>query len=139
MEYIIYTDGGARGNPGQAGAGIVIERDGEIIRELSVHLGVQTNNFAEYEAAIQGLRELKKILPKEDRKKARIELRTDSELMAKQLNGLYQIKDKPLQLQYMELWNMRVADFQNLAVKHIPREQNSEADRLANEAMDRVN
>lgn len=131
----IYTDGGARGNPGPAGAGWVVEYGGKE-KKNAKFLGKQTNNWAEYEAVILALTDLKKLVPKTKRKDIHIELKLDSELVARQLNGEYQIKEKPLQLQYMKIHNIRVADFPNITITHVPREENNLADGLANEAMD---
>jgi len=136
-DFIIYTDGGSRGNPGPSGAGWLItdNADKELVKD-SAFLGEQTNNWAEYEAVIHALNALKKLVSKGDRGSVEVELRLDSELVARQLLGEYQIKDEPLQLQYIKIHNMRVADFPNLTVTHVPREENSKADGLANEAMD---
>jgi len=134
---IIYTDGGARGNPGPAGAGAYItDSSGEELKSTSKFLGTQTNNWAEYEAVVLGLQSLKKILPETKRKQAEIEIRMDSELVKKQLSGEYQIKEESLFPQFIKIWNMRVKDFANITFTHIPRDKNKEADRLANEAMD---
>ncbi len=134
---IIYTDGGARGNPGPAGAGAYItDEAGKEIKGVSKFLGVRTNNYAEYEAVILGLSELKKIISKEERKNISIEIRMDSELVQRQLSGKYQIKEESLFPLFIKIWNMKVADFPEISFIHIPREKNKEADRLANEAMD---
>lgn len=134
---IIYTDGGARGNPGPAGAGAYItDESGREIKGISKFLGVKTNNYAEYEAVNLGLSELKKIIPKEERKNISVEVRMDSELVARQLSGKYQIKEETLFPFFIKIWNMKVADFPEISFTHIPREKNKQADRLANEAMD---
>lgn len=137
MDYILYTDGGARGNPGPAGAGAYItDGTGKKILGLSKYLGETTNNVAEYEAVILGLEALKKKVPKEKRAEIKLELRLDSELIARQLTGVYQIKEPTLFPLFIKIWNIRVADFKNLTITHVRREQNKEADALANEAMD---
>jgi len=137
MEFITYTDGGSRGNPGPAGAGwIITDGSGKTLKKDSAYLGEQTNNWAEYEAVIRAFKELKKLVPKDKRRTANIELRLDSELVARQLLHEYQVKDEPLQLQYMQIHNMRIADFPNVTITHVPREENNLADGLANEAMD---
>lgn len=134
---IIYTDGGARGNPGPAGAGAyIIDESGKEIKGVSKFLGVKTNNYAEYEAVILGLSELKKIISKEERKNISVEVRMDSELVARQLSGKYQIKEETLFPLFIKIWNMKVADFPEISFTHVPREKNKQADRLANEAMD---
>lgn len=135
---LLYTDGGARGNPGPAGAGayIVDETNGKK-REASKFLGVQTNNIAEYEAVVLGLEEIKKIIPEGERATAAIDVYMDSELVARQLNGVYQVKEPTLYPLFIKIHNMRVKDFPHITFTHIPREKNGEADRLSNEAMDR--
>lgn len=137
QKFIVNTDGGARSNPGPAGVGFVIRDEAEkILKKAGVYIGEATNNFAEYEALIRALTELKKIIPKDKRDDAQIEVRMDSELVVKQLNGEYQIKDEPLQLQFVKVWNLRVAEFPNITFTHVPREENKEADALYNEALD---
>ena len=135
--YTVFTDGGARGNPGPAGAGaIIFNENGETLKEVSSFLGERTNNWAEYEAVIIGLEALKKIVGKEKRKNISVEVKLDSELIARQLSGIYQIKEESLFPQYIKVHNMRVKEFPNITFTHIPREKNKEADRLANVAMD---
>jgi len=134
---IIYTDGGARGNPGPAGVGVVIvDEQGNILKEISEFLGTRTNNWAEYEAIIKGLQQLKKLFGKEKLKNISIEVRTDSELVVKQLRGEYQVKEETLFPQFIAVWNMRVTDFPHITFAHVRREENKKADKLANEAMD---
>lgn len=136
---ICYTDGGARGNPGPAGAGVyVTDETGRPIGEHSEFLGNATNNFAEYAAVILALRALKKQFGKET-SSLDVEIRMDSELVARQLSHEYQIKEPGLVPQFIEIHNMQVKDFPNVRFVHIPREENKEADRVANEAMDRGN
>jgi ribonuclease HI len=135
---VLYTDGGARGNPGPAGAGAVIaEENGTVIKEVSEFLGKQTNNFAEYQAVILGLKKLKQLFGSAVWHMD-IEVRLDSELIVRQLSGKYQIKEPTLFPQYIAVHNMRVKDFPHVTFRHIPREKNKEADRLANEAMDQA-
>jgi len=133
----VYTDGGARGNPGPAGVGVFIcNEQGQMIKEASLYLGQSTNNEAEYRAVWFGFETLKKTLSKEKLKQVEVELRLDSELVVKQLRGEYQIKDEKLVPWFMKIWNARVADFPRLRITHVPRAENAEADRLANVAMD---
>jgi ribonuclease HI len=135
---IVYTDGGARGNPGPAGIGIYItDSEGKVLKEVSESLGNGTNNFAEYQAVMVALQTLKQMYGKET-KEMRFDVRLDSELVTKQLNSEYQIKEPGLVPQFIEIHNMRVASFPNVSFTHVPREKNTEADRLANEAMDRA-
>lgn len=140
MEKIIaYTDGGSRGNPGPAGIGIQIQDEsGKVLSEVAQFLGNATNNFAEYTAVMVALQTLKAQFGK-NTKDMQFEIRLDSELVKKQLNSEYQIKEPGLVPFFIEIHNMRVASFPNLMFTHIPREKNKEADRLANEAMDRGN
>ncbi len=134
---IIYTDGGARGNPGPAGAGAVVtDEKGSVLKEISEFLGVRTNNWAEYEAIILGLQAVKKLFGKEKLKDMEVEVKTDSELVARQLSGKYQIKEETLFPQFIKVWNIKVADIPNLTFTHIPREKNKKADELANRAME---
>ncbi|MEK7106916.1 MAG: ribonuclease HI family protein [Patescibacteria group bacterium] len=128
---IIYTDGGARNNPGPAGAGAVIV-DGTKRFELKKFLGNQTNNWAEYEAVALALMEAKK----RGFAKREIEVRLDSQLVAEQLSNNYQVKEATLWPQYMKVHNLLVAHFPGAIFTYIPREKNKEADRLVNEAID---
>ena len=135
--YIINTDGGARGNPGPAGAGwVILDEKGRELKKNAKALGVQTNNWAEYEAVILALAELKRILGAARLRDASVEVRMDSELVARQLRGEYQVKEEPLQLQFVRVHNMQVKDFPDITFTHVPREKNTEADKLANLAMD---
>lgn len=132
----MFTDGGARGNPGPAGIGVqVTDAEGKVLAEVSESIGNSTNNFAEYQAVMVGLQTLKQKFGKRT-KEMEIEIKLDSELVKKQLNGEYQIKEPGLVPMFIEIHNLRVANFPHLTLTHIPREQNKEADRLANEAMD---
>jgi ribonuclease HI len=128
---IIYTDGGARGNPGPAGAGVVIQ-DGAKTYELKKYLGErQTNNFAEYEAVAIALTEAKK------KKLAgrSLEIRMDSQLVVEQLSGNWKIKEAGLKAQAAKVRAL-LADFPSHKFVYVPRAQNKEADRLVNEAID---
>lgn len=131
------TDGGSRGNPGPAGAGALLsDESGEVLQKISKSLGTMTNNEAEYHALILGLEAVKKFLGKEKTKQTEVMARLDSELVVKQLIGKYQIKEERLFPLFIKVWNIRVADLPQLTFSHIPREENSLADQLANEAMD---
>lgn len=134
---VAYTDGGARGNPGPAGAGAVAKDEaGNVIFAGSQFLGNATNNYAEYAGVVLALHELKRRFGKATKNMA-VEIRMDSELVKKQLSGEYQIKEPSLVPQFIEIHNLRVSSFPHLTFKHVPRAQNEDADRLANEAMDR--
>lgn len=135
---IMYSDGGARGNPGPAGAGVYIEDgDGKIIKKIAKFLGKRTNNWAEYEAVVLGLHALKREFG-ELLRIVHVELRMDSELVVRQLTGIYKVKNPDLCLQYKKIDALRRSDFPNLTIVHVRREKNKEADALANEAMDRA-
>ncbi len=133
---IAYTDGGSRGNPGPAGIGVyIIDGEEKVLREVKQTIGNATNNYAEYYAVVIALQTLKQVIGK-DTKETAVELRMDSELVKKQLNGEYQIKEPGLVPLFIEIHNMRVSSFPNLTFTHVPREKNKEADRLVNEALD---
>ena len=134
---ICHTDGGARGNPGIAGVGVVAQyENGEVVFEGSQFLGNATNNYAEYAAVVLLLQELKKRFGK-DTKSLSFEVRMDSELIQKQLSHEYQIKEPSLVPQFVEIHNLRVSSFPHIRFVHVRREHNKRADALANEAMDR--
>lgn len=133
----IYTDGGARGNPGPAGVGAAIyDADGNVIREVSQYVGEQTNNWAEYEAVIAGLEALRKHVGTKQLGNYDITVKLDSELVTKQLNNEYQIKEETLFPQFIRVHNMLVKDFPHVSFVHVRRAENTHADRLANAAMD---
>ncbi|MFA5987119.1 MAG: ribonuclease HI family protein [Candidatus Paceibacterota bacterium] len=137
QKIFIYTDGGSRGNPGIAGSGAaIVDEAGRVLKECCEHLGIRTNNWAEYQAVILGLENVKKMFGGDKTREMEVEIRMDSELVCRQLSGQYQIKEETLFSQFIKVWNLRVKDFPNLTFKHIPREENSAADRLANLAMD---
>tara|TARA_Y100000310_G_scaffold200689_1_gene200760 strand:- start:173 stop:628 length:456 start_codon:yes stop_codon:yes gene_type:complete len=134
---IIYTDGGSRGNPGIAGCGAVIaDSGGNTLKTKAKPLGRMTNNEAEYEGVLLGIDTAKKEFGKEKLKGVDIEFRLDSELLVRQLNGEYQIKEEKLIPYFIKIWNARVAEIPLAKFTHIPREKNKQADGLANDAMD---
>lgn len=137
METIIaYTDGGARGNPGPAASGVYITNaTNEKIKEVKEALGNGTNNFAEYYGVLLALQTFKQLYGK-NTKNMQFEIRLDSELVKKQLNNEYQIKEPGLVPMFIEIHNLRVASFPNLFFTHVRRSLNKEADRLVNEALD---
>jgi ribonuclease HI len=128
---IAYTDGGARGNPGPAGYGVVIKDEtGQKVAALSEYLGHQTNNFAEYQGLIAALEFAVKHGPRA------LKVISDSELLVRQINGMYKVKNptlKDLHARAKEL----IAQLEWFSIDHALREHNREADRLANEAMDK--
>ncbi len=131
MHLIIHTDGGARGNPGAAGIGVVIENDdGYILEEHAKYLGRTTNNQAEYHAAILGLKRAIEL------KASSVEIVTDSELLVKQAKGEYRVKDPDLSARLQELKALEIELGEPVNYRHIRRELNKRADDLANKAMD---
>lgn len=136
-KFIIHTDGGARGNPGPAAIGAVIEAaDGSLKKEYADFIGETTNNDAEYQAVIFALKKLKLLIGKKTAGEVVVEVRVDSELLERQLNGHYKIMDKTIQKHFLELWNLKI-DFADIIYKHIPRENNRGADRLVNAVLDK--
>ena len=134
---IIYTDGGSRGNPGKAGIGVVFCNEKEqIIKKFGEYLGDNlTNNDAEYQAIIFALKKFKSVFGKAIAEISEVEIRADSELVVKQLNGDYRLTDPKIQQFFIEIWNLK-SDFESVKFKHIPREKNKEADALVNAALD---
>lgn len=131
------TDGGSRGNPGPAGCGAVVsDEKGTVLKKASKFLGTATNNEAEYQAVILGLETLKKSYGTAKLGEMEIVVRMDSELVCKQLNREYQMKEEKLFAPFIKIWNYQVKDIPNIKFTYIPREQNGIADGLANEAMD---
>jgi ribonuclease HI len=137
---IIYTDGGARGNPGPGAIGVVfVNEKGEVLKKYSEYLGENfTNNEAEYLALIFALKKFKQLFGKKLSKNTEIEIRSDSELMVKQLRGEYKILEPKIQPLFLEAWNLRL-DFKKVNFKLIPREKNKQADELVNEILNSQN
>lgn len=136
LTFLIHTDGGARGNPGPAAIGVVIEGTGIERKEYGEYIGETTNNVAEYKAVIFALHKLKHLIGSDKSAKATVTIHADSELLVKQLNGEYKIKEPQMQELFVELWNLRI-DFGKVVIKHIVREKNKNADRMVNYALDR--
>ena len=134
--YIIHTDGGARGNPGPAAAGFVIEGDLVGKKTGGEYLGEVTNNEAEYQAVILALKKLKHLIGGEKAEESSVEIHVDSELLERQMNGGYKIKNETIKNLFVEIWNLKT-DFGEIIFKHIPREKNAEADRLVNQILDK--
>jgi ribonuclease HI len=131
-EIVMYTDGGSRGNPGPAGIGVYIETLGKKYGEC---IGTKTNNDAEYEALIFGLKKIKQLLGNVPSKQASILCYLDSELVVKQLNHQYKLKEARIQQYFIEIWNLML-DFGSVKFEHVFREKNKVADALVNEALD---
>ncbi|HYF29361.1 MAG TPA: ribonuclease HI family protein [Candidatus Paceibacterota bacterium] len=137
MQFTLYADGGARGNPGPAGAGaVVFDSLGKRVVEVSDYLGVATNNIAEYEAVLRGLKKLVEEYPEDILKSAPLTIRMDSKLVIEQLKGAYKVKHPNLVPRYLEVKNLLARSFGAVAFEHVYREKNRDADELANRAMD---
>ena len=129
MAVQIFTDGAARGNPGPAGIGVVIRNDEKILVEVSDYIGETTNNQAEYMAFIRGLEETIDLGQKN------AEAFSDSELIVKQINGEYRVKNHGLLPLYNEVKSL-LKKFEKIMIYHTPREENKLADKLANRGID---
>jgi ribonuclease HI len=129
---VVHVDGGSRGNPGPAAAAAVLSTtDGDVVGEAMETIGVATNNVAEYRALLLGVRKARELGADE------IEVVNDSELVAKQVNGLYKVKHadmKPLYLEAMQ----ELGQFADWSIRSVPRAQNADADALVNQALDSV-
>jgi ribonuclease HI len=126
----IYTDGGARGNPGPAAAaGVIMVNEGKIVEELSEFLGTATNNVAEYRALAMTLRRAKELGFE------RVTVHMDSELIVRQLNGLYRVKDPKMLELYSEVRRL-LREFSDWKAVHVPRSENKHADELVNAVLD---
>lgn len=130
MKLTLYTDGGARGNPGPAGCGVVVyDSQNRIIGEYTKFLERATNNQAEYEALVLGLQKAKGLKAKE------IDCYSDSQLIVEQLNQRYKIKNPELGSLFIKIWNLSQC-FKKVSFRHIPREKNKLADKLVNQVID---
>lgn len=130
MKFIIYTDGGARGNPGPGGCGVVIyDQQNKIVGEYTKFLKKATNNQAEYEALILALQKAKFLKAKE------LDCYLDSQLIVEQLNHRYKIKNPDLGSLFIKVWNLSQS-FQKISYHHVPREKNKQADKLVNKVID---
>lgn len=130
MKVVVHVDGGARGNPGPAAIGVVVAGpNGEVLDEFAERIGVATNNVAEYQALLRGLERAKALGARE------IEIVNDSELVARQVSGVYKVKHpamKPLHAKAMAA----LREFDRWRVRSVPRADNARADELVNEALD---
>jgi len=128
--YRLYTDGGARGNPGPAGIGArLLTAGGDVVEELADYIGTATNNIAEYQALIAGLEVAL------DRGVERLDVFLDSELVVRQVNGQYKVKDANMKALHHQAC-LLLSRFHEVDVKHVRREQNAAADALVNQALD---
>ena len=126
---VIFADGASRGNPGPAAIGVTIKDErGRLITSISQRIGKATNNQAEYRAIIAALEEAIRLGAK------RVDIKMDSELVVKQINGGYRVKSAILKPLYQQVKQLQ-GSLENFTITHIPRRQNTEADRLANKAL----
>ena len=122
-----FTDGASRGNPGDSGIGVIVRNEnGQVILSLNGYIGISTNNKAEYSALVTLLKKMKDI------DCTRLVVHSDSELMVRQVNGQYKVKDQELKQYYQKVIRLLSKIPFEFELRHIPREQNREADRLAN-------
>ncbi|HQO27654.1 MAG TPA: ribonuclease HI family protein [Candidatus Pacearchaeota archaeon] len=136
---IVHIDGGARGNPGPAALGVVVaDAQGKVLGEYAQALGVKTNNEAEYSAAIFALEKIKARWGKQKIKEISIEVYSDSQLLVEQINGRYKIVNSKLVPLFLKLWNLKT-EFGEVVFNQVSREENEEADRLVNQALDQEN
>jgi ribonuclease HI len=134
VELKVFTDGGARGNPGPAASAFVLLINGDVIKKESRFLGIATNNIAEYQGVLLALRWLKSnnIKPEVDK----INFYLDSELVVRQLNGVYKVRDEKLLTFYSEILLIIKRIGRDVVFKHVPRSQNKIADSLVNIELD---
>jgi len=129
---IIHTDGAARGNPGPAAIGATIKDEkGSLLASISRRIGITTNNQAEYRAIITALEKAISLGAKQ------VDVRADSELVVKQINGRYKVKNVALRPLYQKVVQL-IGSLEDFTISYIPRQQNSEADKLANKALDGI-
>jgi ribonuclease HI len=128
----VNVDGGARGNPGPAGIGVVVRDDGgEVLEEVGEKIGEATNNVAEYKALLRGI-ELAAVHGATD-----LELIGDSQLVVRQVEGRYKVKNAGMKQLHAEV-RQALREFDSWSIRHVRRESNADADRLVNEALDGV-
>ena len=129
--YLAYTDGASRGNPGESGIGVkVYDESGSAILTISEYIGVATNNVAEYTALLRLLKKAKTMSC------SRLVIHSDSELMVKQVNGAYKVKDEGLRKLFANVVDAQASLPMELELRYVPREKNREADLLANRGID---
>ncbi|MDD5120378.1 MAG: ribonuclease HI family protein [Candidatus Omnitrophica bacterium] len=124
----IYIDGASKGNPGKSGIGVAIYQNNRLVKNIASYIGVATNNVAEYTALIYALEEALLL------KASSLKINTDSQLLARQLNKIYKVRNEGI----ISLYNRAVhllSGFDNVLISHIPREKNTVADKLATQAI----
>lgn len=130
----IFTDGGARGNPGPAAIGVVVQQDGNVIHEYNKYLGEQTNNVAEYEALLYSIEWLSRFCTEQNVDS--VEFLLDSKLVVEQVQGHWKVKEPHLQELVSKARTLLSKIPAKYSFRHIPRAQNSEADKLVNQSLD---
>ncbi|MDX1535225.1 MAG: ribonuclease HI family protein [Candidatus Spechtbacterales bacterium] len=130
----VYVDGGSRGNPGPAAAGVVL--GSPLNKSFAKYLGEATNNEAEYSAVVEALKKIKSLVGKKKTKDMHVEVYMDSQLAVKQLNYEYKIQSDNIIPLFIKVHNLRF-DFAEVTFKHIPREKNKDADRMVNIELDK--
>ena len=128
-EVTVAFDGASRGNPGRAAIGVVVLKGGVPVREIGERIGTTTNNIAEYRALLRGLEEAAALGART------VRIQSDSELVVRQLSGQYKVRSPTLAPLYRQAL-ARMRQFERVSVVHVPREQNEDADALANQALD---
>ena len=132
----VFTDGGARGNPGPAAIGVyILDAKGGVVREHGECIGDATNNIAEYQAIVRALEILRTIVS--DTKGVDVTLKLDSQLVQRQMLGEYKVKDATLKT-YFDTAKTLVTEYNRVDFIHVTRNENKEADRLVNEALDAI-
>ncbi len=127
----LFTDGASRGNPGEAAIGAVAYEDENKLFDISEYLGIQTNNYAEYTALLIALRKLIEL----GKNNEKLEIYADSKLLVEQLNGNWKVKNENIKSVFNEVKSL-LSNFSDYSIKHVYRENNKEADMLANIALD---
>ncbi|MDP3792699.1 MAG: ribonuclease HI family protein [bacterium] len=135
-KFTINTDGGSRGNPGPAAIGVVIEGNLVGKKKYGEYIGIATNNEAEYKAVIFALKKLKQLIGQEKAKTSEVEFMVDSELLSKQMNHEYKVKEEGIQKLFLETHNLKL-DFGKVIFTHVMRGKNTHADKLLNQVLDR--
>ena len=130
MKLILSCDGGSRGNPGPSATGVVLKNEhGEVVAAYGEYLGIQTNNIAEYSALLSGLKKAKELGANE------VDCILDSELIVKQMNGQYKVRNPGLQKIFLQIYNLR-HNFNKVTFRHTLRAGNKEADAEVNKVLD---
>jgi ribonuclease HI len=138
MTIIGFTDGAARGNPGEGGIGVILkDESGNVLATRKKYLGNVTNNVAEYTALIECLQKVSALYGETNKFScSKLVIHSDSELMVRQMNGEYKVKDRTLKELFNEVHKILGSASFEFSIKHVPRGKNKEADALANESID---